>query len=82
MIFINIFQPPPPPLTVGIIIEENVYNYGWPLRELKDGFSHFQLFRTACIIRHRFGFSKIVDIDTDPYFITGTHSNFSNWIFV
>ena len=30
MIVINIFQPPPP-LTIGIIISENVDNYGRPL---------------------------------------------------
>ena len=31
MIFINIFQSPPPLVTIGIIIEENVYNYGRPI---------------------------------------------------
>ena len=30
MIIINIFEPPPP-LTIGIIISENVDNYGRPL---------------------------------------------------
>ncbi len=32
MIVINIFQPPPPRRTIGIIISENVDNYGRPLK--------------------------------------------------
>ncbi len=58
MIFINVFQHPPP-LTIGIIIEENVYNYGRPLKGMDrwfgvassgDGCRVFQVFLSITLV--------------------------------